>query len=237
LFEFAVQEAVGRRGGFGVFVLMEGLVFVVRAGGIEGIGRVAGAAADFVEAKVAGDGEEPGGEFGGNGVAIGGLEDLEEDVLGQVLSLGGIMNHAAGQVHDRLLVLVHQCGKSLPITLFDPYHQGGIRFQFTRHAAQTSQSPFTIGQHQQANKVARRHPPGRSREGVPEIPCMARPQAGRHTALRLWIDEFSINRLERNPNPRRLRRAPLARENRRLNQARPNPLRLARRPHSGAGGG
>jgi hypothetical protein len=67
-----------------------GGVFVGGAGGVEGIGGMAGAAAEFVEAEVAGDGEKPGGEFGFDAVAGGGFIDLNENGLGEVFGFRGV---------------------------------------------------------------------------------------------------------------------------------------------------
>jgi hypothetical protein len=64
---------------------------------------------------------------------MGRAEDLHEDVLGNVLGLCGVAEHPIDQVQDRLLVLVHQIGKSSAIALFDAQHQGGIGFQLSRH--------------------------------------------------------------------------------------------------------
>ena len=65
---------------------------------------------------------------------MGRLIHLDEDVLRQVLRLRGITQHAIDDIHHRLLILVHQFGKSVAIALLDAQHQGGIRVQFDGHS-------------------------------------------------------------------------------------------------------
>ena len=59
--------------------------------------------------------------------------DLHEDVLGQVLGFRRVTQHAVGHVHHRLLVFVHQLGKSGRVALLDSQHQGGIGIQLGGH--------------------------------------------------------------------------------------------------------
>ena len=92
-----------------------------------------GAAADFVQAQVAGDGEQPGGKPGGHLVARGGFIDLDKDVLGEVLGFGGVPQKPVNQVHHRLFVFVHQFGKSGMIPAFNAQHEVGIGIWIGRH--------------------------------------------------------------------------------------------------------
>ena len=68
---------------------------------------MAGAAADFVQAQVPGDGEKPSGEFGRNLVTMGRLVDLKENMLGQVFRLGRVGKGPISQVHHGLFVFLH----------------------------------------------------------------------------------------------------------------------------------
>jgi len=61
---------------------------------------------------------------------------LHKDILRQILRLGGILDGPADQVEDRLLEFLDQLLKSLPITLADANHEGGIRINRLSHAAQ-----------------------------------------------------------------------------------------------------
>ena len=91
---------------------MQRLVVRVIAGLIQRLGRMARAPADFVQAQIAGDGEEPGGKLGGGFVARGGFPDLDKDILRQVLGFGLVAQRAEGEVHHGLLVFLDQRGES-----------------------------------------------------------------------------------------------------------------------------
>jgi len=124
--EFAVQQAV--RGGDLRFVLeLAGrLVFVFGMRFFEGFGGMTGAAAKFVEAKVAGDGKEPGGKFGGLLITAAGFIDLQEYVLGQILGFRLIVEIAENEVHDLLFVLIHEFGKGGAVAALHAEHECGI---------------------------------------------------------------------------------------------------------------
>jgi len=67
--------------------------------------RDAGSGGGFVQAKIAGDGEKPRGEFGGDLITMRGLVDLEKNILRHVLGLGLVAQRGGRQVFiDRLLV-------------------------------------------------------------------------------------------------------------------------------------
>ena len=52
-------------------------------------------------------------------VAAGGFIDLEKNVLGEILGLGGVAERPESQVEDRLLVFVHQLRESGGVALLD----------------------------------------------------------------------------------------------------------------------
>src|SRR6185436_2965713 len=86
LFQLFVQEGVRRGKAFHVFKLVSGPVFWVLR--VQRLSAVTRAPADFVEAQIPRDGEEPGGEFGGSTIAMGGPVNLNEDILREVFRLG-----------------------------------------------------------------------------------------------------------------------------------------------------
>src|SRR5712671_3502128 len=110
-------------------------------GRIQRFGPVARTAADFIEAEVARDGEQPGGEFGGDSVAVGRFINLKEYVLREVFGLRGIPECAVNDIRDRLLVLVYQFFKSLPVASFDAKHQTGVGIGVGRHGRASYQKP------------------------------------------------------------------------------------------------
>ena len=73
-----------------------------RVRGIKGFGRVTGTAPEFVKAEVARNGEQPGGELRRRLVACGGLPDLHEDALREVLRLGRVGQRTIDEVQHRL---------------------------------------------------------------------------------------------------------------------------------------
>lgn len=125
---------VGGWGGLMVLEVMGGAVLVAGSAGIHGFGGMAGAAAKFVEAEVAGDGEEPGGKAGGSLVALSRSVDLDEDVLGEVLGFHGVAEHPGDEIENGLLVAVDELLESGGVALFDAEHQGGIGFEGVGHA-------------------------------------------------------------------------------------------------------
>jgi hypothetical protein len=131
--QLAVEHGVARQGNFPVLVLARRMVLGVRVGRLEGIRRMTGAAAEFVEAQIAGNGEEPGGKAGGNLVTMGGFMDLEKDGLGDILRFGGVAQVPVHHVHDRLFVFVHQFGKSPLVPALDAKHQDGIGVRISWH--------------------------------------------------------------------------------------------------------
>ena len=142
-----MQQSFGRGSGFGVLELVERLAFLVGMGGIERGGRVPGAAADFVQAQVAGDREQPGGKLRGDLVAVGRFVHLDEDILREVLGFRRVAQHAVSDIHERLLVFIHQLGESAAIALLDAQHQGGIGIERGGHTVQK------LNKHQSDHKV------------------------------------------------------------------------------------
>ena len=56
LFEFPLQQLIRRANRFYILVLMPGLVFLLRGGGVHRVRRMPRAPPDFIERKVSGDG-------------------------------------------------------------------------------------------------------------------------------------------------------------------------------------
>ena len=92
---------------------------------------MARAAAEFVQAQVARDGEQPGGKFRGVFVAAAGFVHLQKNILRQVLGLGLVAQRAVDEIHHRLLVFLHQFGERRPVAAFDAQHQDGIGIGLT----------------------------------------------------------------------------------------------------------
>ena len=99
----------------------------------KGFGGMAPATAEFVQAEVTGDGEKPGGEFGFDAVAVGGLKYLDENVLRQVLGLGGVAQDAVDQVEDGLLVFIDEFLERGFVPPLHTQHQLGIWIPLARH--------------------------------------------------------------------------------------------------------
>ena len=113
LLEFGLEAGGGWVGGDRVFQLVVQSQVIHSCGsGVQGFGGVSAATAQFVKAEVPSDGVEPGGESRGNPVAVGGLVNLDEDDLGEVLSFLQIAEHAIDEVHDGLFVFLDQRFKS-----------------------------------------------------------------------------------------------------------------------------
>ena len=72
---------------------------------------------------------------------MGRFEHLHEDRLRQVLGFRRVVQHPVGHVHDRLLVFVHQLGKSGRVALLHAQHQGGIGISRGGHIRQSNKHP------------------------------------------------------------------------------------------------
>jgi hypothetical protein len=59
--------------------------------------------------------------------------NLHENILRQVLRLGGVAQRPVNHVRHRLFVLVHQLGKSSGIALLYAKHQGGVGVRIDGH--------------------------------------------------------------------------------------------------------
>ena len=125
-FEFVLQKGFRRGESLVVFKLARRRFVGFGQAGFDGLGGMARAAADFVEADVAGDGENPGGEFGGDLVAGGGLVNADEDDLGQVFRFGKIVQHAEHEADDGLFVFFHQLLEGAQVSVFGEEHERGI---------------------------------------------------------------------------------------------------------------
>ena len=131
--QFAVQNIFGGQEYFFVLVLALGLIFVFGVAFFDGLGRVARAPADFVEAQIARNGEEPGGELGRALIALARFVNLQEDVLRQIFGFRLVTQRAADKVEQRLLVFFHQFREGRAVAAFHAQHEGGIRIGVFRH--------------------------------------------------------------------------------------------------------
>lgn len=130
----ALDSAVN--GGFEFFALGSGvglgalrggvLDVVLLLGGFDGDFAFASAAAHFIEDEVAGDGEQPGGEFGAGFVARGGTPDADKDLLGHVVGIVEVVEHAHHRSNHGALMGLHQLFKGAGIPFFDAEHQAHI---------------------------------------------------------------------------------------------------------------
>src|SRR6185436_7849615 len=106
--------------------------------GVHRVGGMPRATADFVEAEIARDRENPGREFRRHFVTVRGFKDLQEYMLGQVFGFGGVAKRPVNEVHYRLFVLIDQRLKSIAITLTHTQHEGGIDVDMVGHYIQQS---------------------------------------------------------------------------------------------------
>ncbi len=131
--EFAVQHIFGGQENFFILILALRLVVVFGVSFFEGFGRMARAAANFIQTQIARDGEEPGGKLGGALVAGAGFPDLEKRVLRDVLGFGIIAQRAENEVEERLLEFLDQFDKRRAVAAFHTEHQGGIGIGLVGH--------------------------------------------------------------------------------------------------------
>jgi hypothetical protein len=89
---------------------------------IERLGPVAFASPQFVEDQVAGDLEEPGGEFGGRLVARGGFPNADENLLREILRLELAAEHLGDGADDPVLMRLDQEPERFGVTLFYGVH-------------------------------------------------------------------------------------------------------------------
>ena len=106
------------------------------------------AAADFIEAKIPGNGKQPGGKLGGGLITRGGFPGLHKYILGEIFRLDFIAQRPPCEIDDGLFVLLDQFGKSRGVALLRTKHQGGIGIEVSRH------DRFRLGQHRSSLKVA-----------------------------------------------------------------------------------
>jgi len=84
------------------------------------------AAAHFVENEVSGDGEQPGGEFGGRAVARRALPDADEDLLGDVLGVCVASQHFGDGADDAKLVALDQGLEGALVAGFHRQHKSDV---------------------------------------------------------------------------------------------------------------
>jgi len=94
---------------------------------------MARAAADFVEAQIARDGEKPGGKFGGALVAGAGFIDLQKSVLRDILGFGLVAEGAENKIEERLPVFFDQGRERGAVAAFHTQHQHGIGIRLVGH--------------------------------------------------------------------------------------------------------
>ena len=133
--QLAVQQCFCRQKNFFVLVLPLWLALAFTVGFFERFGGMTRAAAQFVQAKVARDGEQPRGKFCRPFVAAPGFVNLEKNILREILGFGLIAQCAINEVHHRLPVFFHQLRKRRAVAPFDTEHQGGIRIERDWHCA------------------------------------------------------------------------------------------------------
>src|SRR6266705_3806152 len=92
--ELSVEHIVRRQENLLVLVLALGLVFMFAVRFFERLGGMARAAADFVQAQIARDGEKPGGKFRRAFVTGAGFVNLEKNILREILGLGLVAQRA-----------------------------------------------------------------------------------------------------------------------------------------------
>ena len=81
-----------------------------------------------VEHEVARDSEKEGGEFGGGLVSLGGLPEPDEDLLGDILCVWGLVSHLGDGAKHGLLVLFDKASEGRFIAASDQRHQGNVLF-------------------------------------------------------------------------------------------------------------
>ena len=121
--QFAVRDFLGRGAGGGIGVADRRPVGVAR---IERDEAGALAAAHFVEDEIPGDREQPGGEFRGGAVARGALPDPDEDLLGDVLGVGGPTQHFGDGADDAELVALDEGFEGALVASFDREHERDV---------------------------------------------------------------------------------------------------------------
>ena len=109
-----------------VFDLSQGVIFVIGSRFIQRVGRMPDPPADLVEAEIARNGEEEGGEPRRRLVAGGGLPELDKGGLRQILGFVRVGQGSVDKPDDRMLPMLHQLGEGVPITPFDAQHQQGV---------------------------------------------------------------------------------------------------------------
>ena len=139
--QFGVQKGLGRSECVLVFKLPRHRLVAVRLVGFDGLRGMAGAAADFVQANMPGDGKNPGREFGGNFVAGGGLVNADKNGLGQILRLGQIVQHAEHEVDDGLFIFFDQLLESAHVSRLGKEHERGIRVGWIGHPCHSKATP------------------------------------------------------------------------------------------------
>ena len=96
--------------------------------GIQLHARPAHGAALAVAAGIRGDREEPGSHRRTPVVLIGSRHELQEDVLGDFLGLGGISEQAPGEPQERRRIAVEETGRSLGVSTANLLQRLEIRF-------------------------------------------------------------------------------------------------------------
>lgn len=124
--QFVEENLAGHAAGLGVGGIAHDRAVIGGQRGVEGFGGVSGSASDLVEAKIAGDGEEPGGEAGGDSVATGRLPGLDEHLLREVFGFVGVAERSLNEIEDGLAVLFDQGFECREVALLDAEHARGI---------------------------------------------------------------------------------------------------------------
>jgi len=123
ILQFGVGDFLRRRAGGGIGVTDRRPVGVAR---IERHEAGALASAHFVEDEVPGDREQPGGEFGGGVVAWRTLPDPDENLLGDVLSVGVASQHFGDGADNAELVALDEGFESAFVAGFDREHERDV---------------------------------------------------------------------------------------------------------------
>ena len=123
ILQFGVGDFLRRRAGGGVGVTDRRPVGIAR---IERDEAGALAAAHFVEDEVPGDREQPGGEFSGGAVTWSTLPDPDEDLLGNILGVGGPAEHFGDGADDAELVALDEGFEGALVARFDREHERDV---------------------------------------------------------------------------------------------------------------